>query len=76
MGLFNKTLKSRLNEAGIPYKPEQIERCEMYYKLVVEANRNLNLTRITGEAQAAGRHFADSRIAAELHPNCPAAAAL
>ncbi len=60
MSIFSDTLKRSLDATGIDYGEEQITLCEEYYRLVVEANRHINLTRITGEEQAARQHFADS----------------
>ena len=60
MSLFTDTLESRLKELGIPYAPALPNQCAEYYAHVVEANRHLNLTRITGEAEAAVQHFADA----------------
>ncbi len=60
MSIFSETLRQYLDEAGIIYEPPQIALCEEYYKLVVEANKRMNLTRITGEADAARQHFVDA----------------
>lgn len=60
MSIFGETLRQCLDEAGITYKAAQVALCEEYYKLVVEANKYMNLTRITGEADAARQHFADA----------------
>lgn len=57
MSTFKKTLKCSLDAAHIPYHEEQIDQCEQYYKLVVLANKQTNLTRILGEADAANMHF-------------------
>lgn len=62
MSIFCETLTQSLNEAGIAYEAAQIERCEAYFKLVYEANKQMNLTRITNEAQAARQHFSDSAL--------------
>lgn len=60
MSIFGETLCRCLDEAGIAYGARQITLCEKYYKLVAGANRYMNLTRITGEAEAARQHFADA----------------
>ncbi|MGI5848481.1 MAG: 16S rRNA (guanine(527)-N(7))-methyltransferase RsmG [Christensenellales bacterium] len=60
MGLFNETLKRCLIEAGICYDRGQIEQCEKYYRLMIDANKHINLTRITDEEQAADMHFANA----------------
>lgn len=60
MSLFKDTLRDCLNEAGIAYDEMQIELSEKYYKFVIEANKSFNLTRITGERDAARQHFAEA----------------
>lgn len=60
MSIFSDTLARSLGEAGIEYTAEQIALCEAYFKLVARANEHMNLTRITGEAEAAAVHFADA----------------
>lgn len=65
MNLFSDTLCRALDDAGIGYTKEQIAQCDAYYRLVADTNRHTNLTRITGEADAALRHFAHA--AALLH---------
>ncbi len=66
MSLFSDTLENRLNESGIKYEPTLPGKCDAYYRHVLEANRHLNLTRITGEAEAAVQHFADAMLLACL----------
>ncbi len=66
MSLFSDTLENRLNESGIKYEPTLPGKCEAYYRHVLEANRHLNLTRITGEAEAAVQHFADAMLLARF----------
>ncbi len=60
MSLFADTLGSRLAAMGIAYAPSLPGQCEAYYRHVTQANKQLNLTRITGEAEAAVQHFADA----------------
>jgi 16S rRNA (guanine527-N7)-methyltransferase len=60
MSQFYETLARSLSEAGIEHSEEQITLCEAYYKLVAQANEHMNLTRITGESEAARQHFADA----------------
>ncbi len=60
MSIFRESLSRSLDEAGITYEQTQIALCEEYYKLVFEANKHMNLTRITDEEQAAKQHFSDS----------------
>lgn len=60
MSIFSEALMQSLNDAGIAFEASQIEQCEGYFRLVSEANKHTNLTRITDEAQAARQHFSDS----------------
>ncbi|MDD5018394.1 MAG: 16S rRNA (guanine(527)-N(7))-methyltransferase RsmG [Eubacteriales bacterium] len=57
MRIFYETLKNELDTMGIQYTPEQMGLCEAYFRLVAETNTHTNLTRITGEADAARMHF-------------------
>jgi 16S rRNA (guanine527-N7)-methyltransferase len=45
---------------GIPLSPAGLARFERYYALLVEANRTVNLTRITAYDDVQVRHFLDS----------------
>lgn len=67
MSLFTDTLENRLTESGIRYDASLPGKCEAYYRHVVEANKRLNLTRITGEAEAAVQHFADALLLARFY---------
>jgi 16S rRNA (guanine527-N7)-methyltransferase len=60
MSLFSDTLRSALDDIDVGYTNDQITQCEAYYRLVAETNRHTNLTRITDEADAAQRHFAEA----------------
>ena len=60
MSIFADTLRRALVSAGIAYNEEQIARCEAYYRRACDANAYTNLTRITNEADAATRHFAEA----------------
>ena len=60
MSLFTDTLGSRLAEMGIVYETDLLAQCEAYFRYVGIANRQLNLTRITGESEAAEQHFTDA----------------
>jgi 16S rRNA (guanine527-N7)-methyltransferase len=62
MTLFKKTLTEELSRLNIQYDKTVIDRCAEFYEIVVEANKYLNLTRITDEAQAAQQHFADAMV--------------
>jgi len=60
MSIFTDTLSGALTAADIKHDTKQLQRCEAYFRLVEEANKRTNLTRITDEADAATRHFADA----------------
>lgn len=57
MSIFAETLKQLIKQSGISCTGEAMALCEQYYKLVVDANKRTNLTRITSESQAAQMHF-------------------
>ncbi len=57
MSIFSDTLERLIKENGIEYPPDTIVKCEQYFRLLVEANKTTNLTRITDEAAAAQMHF-------------------
>lgn len=58
--MFEKTLADTLNTYGITLEAEKLKKLHGYFKLLLDANRTLNLTRITDPDDAALRHFADS----------------
>ena len=57
MSIFAETLKEMMDGAELSYTDEAVGLCEQYYELVVQANKQVNLTRITSEQQAAQMHF-------------------
>ncbi len=57
MSIFTETLRQKMKTANLACTDEDARLCEQYYKLVVEANKRVNLTRITSEEQAAQMHF-------------------
>ena len=68
MSLFTDTLENRLKELNINYDDASLPgKCETYFRHVAEVNRHLNLTRITGEAEAAVQHFADAMQLASIY---------
>jgi 16S rRNA (guanine(527)-N(7))-methyltransferase RsmG len=60
MTSLEQTLGDTLERWGIAASEREIGLMRRHYELVVEANRCMNLTRITGEAEAAIKHYADS----------------
>ncbi len=63
MSEFIQTLSKLIKQSNVSTSDEAIELCEQYYKLVVEANKQVNLTRITSESEAAQMHFFGAIIA-------------
>lgn len=57
---FESTLKSAADVLNLPLQDHHLERMWQNFRLVVEANRSFNLTRITDPADAALKHYADS----------------
>ena len=57
MSIFSNTLENLINEGGISCPSNTIQKCEEYFRLLLEANKTTNLTRITDEAAAAQMHF-------------------
>ena len=60
MSEFKETLAAVLPGLGLSLTEEQLSQCEVYYKLLYEANKKMNLTTVDGEKEAALKHFADS----------------
>ncbi len=57
MSIFSETLENLIKKGGISCPSNTIQKCEEYFRLLVEANKTTNLTRITDEAAAAQMHF-------------------
>ena len=57
MSIFSDTLANLIKENGIECPPNTTVKCEEYFRLLLEANKTTNLTRITDEEQAARMHF-------------------
>ncbi len=49
-----------LNELGISYNEQQLEQLHMYYEMMVEKNRVMNLTGITEYPEVVIKHWLDS----------------
>ncbi len=60
MGLFTDTLSDTLSHLGVSVVPEQLSLLDQHFGLLVEANRRINLTRITDPADAAAKLYGDS----------------
>ncbi len=53
-------LSSGLDALGIPYTEQMLMQFELYYELLVETNKVMNLTAITEKSEVAQKHFLDS----------------
>lgn len=53
-------IKTACAEVGIELSEKQLGQFESYYKLLIEWNKKMNLTRITEPGEVAVKHFADS----------------
>lgn len=74
---FERCLTAALSDFDVALTPEQTARLVGHYRAMVEANRRMNLTRITEPAEAAVKHYADSLALAawlKAHWNAIAAA--
>ena len=58
--MFEAALRESCSGLRLPLDDRQCELLWGHYALMVEANRQFNLTRITGPAEAAIKHYADS----------------
>jgi 16S rRNA (guanine527-N7)-methyltransferase len=57
---FEAALEAALSAISVSVEAGRRERMRAHLQLVVEANRQFNLTRITSPAEAAVKHYADS----------------
>jgi len=57
---FKEKLYAKASELHISLDDHQLEKFEIYYKLLIEKNRYMNLTAITDEDQVIEKHFTDS----------------
>ncbi len=60
MYILVETLVKGAYELGIKLTGEQIGQFKKYYRLMIETNKYINLTAITGEKEVAIKHFIDS----------------
>lgn len=58
--LFDSTLYGAFRRWELPITPTEVGRLRLHFEAVVEANRTMNLTRITDPVEAAVKHYADS----------------
>ena len=60
--MINETFKNNLNSIGVELSDRQYEQFDMYYKLLVEWNRFMNLTGITDYEEVLLKHYVDSLV--------------
>ena len=68
MSVLIETMSAAAAELGISLTVKQLEKCEKFYRLLVETNKNLNLTAIVDEKDAAIKHFIDSLTCLKVMP--------
>lgn len=72
--VFTQRLAAALEGWGLTITQAQLDRLARHFELMVEANRTVNLTRITDPQEAALKHYADSLsllLWPELQPDAP-----
>jgi 16S rRNA (guanine527-N7)-methyltransferase len=57
---FDEALLAGAARWGLPVAPEELHRIRAHYLAMLEANRVMNLTRITDPAEAAVKHYLDA----------------
>ena len=63
---FADRLKNKAEKAGYVFSDRQIEQYEMFYHMVVEENKHMNLTSITEEEEFIDKHIMDSLSASRM----------
>jgi 16S rRNA (guanine527-N7)-methyltransferase len=61
-------LTSEASNFGLTLAPDQLEKLQRFYALLIEGNQKTNLTRITDEREAVIKHFLDSLTALSVIP--------
>ena len=56
----NKEFIKEIEKLNIKYTPKMLEDLEKYYKMLIEWNEKINLTRITKKEDVYLKHFYDS----------------
>ncbi len=57
---FKEKLKARAEKEEISLTPKQLGQFELFYKMLIETNKSMNLTAITDEDEVIEKHFIDS----------------
>lgn len=63
---FADRLKNKAEKAGYVFSDRQTEQYEMFYHMVVEENKHMNLTSITEEEEFIDKHIMDSLSASRM----------
>lgn len=58
--MFNDILREKATQSGITLTEDQIEKLRIYYELLVEWNKKMNLTALTEPEDVVLKHFCDS----------------
>ena len=65
---FTERLLALAGELGVPLSPPQAQACYTHFRLMLEWNLRLNLTRITDANDVLVKHFLDSMVPASMLP--------
>ena len=57
---FKEKLKDRALKEEISLSPKQLDQFELFYNMLIETNKSMNLTAITDEDEVIEKHFIDS----------------
>ena len=57
---FKEKLKARAVKEEISLSPKQLDQFELFYNMLIETNKSMNLTAITDEDEVIEKHFIDS----------------
>ena len=57
---FKEKLKARALKEEISLSPKQLDQFELFYNMLIETNKSMNLTAITDEDEVIEKHFEDS----------------
>lgn len=67
MSTIMNLLQEQLDMIGIPIKERQIQQFHMFYEILIEKNKVMNLTGITDKEQVIRKHFVDSILLMKEH---------
>lgn len=66
MSEFTDKLKKVSLKEGYEFSEEQLKQFEIYYKMLIEKNKVMNLTTITDEDEVIEKHFIDSILGSKI----------